>query len=63
MYERAMNLFLIRHMESEKNFLKSFSEQNNQEKLTDKGYHDASELSDALSKLINDNNLIIKNIY
>lgn len=58
-----MNLFLIRHLESEKNINDSFSNMNNDEKLTNKGREDAYKLGVSLSSLVTENKLDVKNIY
>ena len=58
-----MDLFLIRHLESEKNVVPMFSSAENNERLTDRGLDNAKQLAYHLNQIIQKNGYVIKNIY
>lgn len=58
-----MNLFLIRHFESEKNINNNFSSFKDDELLTPLGCQDTFKLALTLESFIKKNNLKVKNIY
>lgn len=58
-----MDLFLVRHLESEKNVNDCFSSLENNERLTEKGNLNAHKLALEFTDFVTECNLKIKNIY